>query len=67
MTLEIKRTRRERADKALSIADVSKEKTKRLNVEIPKSKHDALKKLAVDQDKTIAELVNLWVDDLLKL
>jgi len=63
MAQGVKKKRREREEKAATIAEVMKEKTKRLNVEIPKSRHNALKKLAVDRDKTIAELVNAWIED----
>lgn len=63
MALKAKMTRRNNADKEASIAEVTKEKTKRLNVEIPKSHHDALKKMAIDLDTTIADLVNQWIID----
>lgn len=63
MTLGVKKIRRDRDDKAASIAEVTKEQTKRLNVEIPKSKHDALKKAAIDHGKTMAELVNEFLND----
>lgn len=46
-----------RGGKGLSIADVSEKKTKRLNAEIDAELHRRLKLHAVEQDKTITDLL----------
>lgn len=63
MSLGIKKSRRPRGDKDASIAAVQKEETKRLNVEIPKSTHLALKKMALSQETTMSELIVRWINE----
>ena len=60
--LEPKKTRRQSTGKDEAIAEVQKEEKVRLNVDIQKSTYKALKVRATEDDTTISQLVNQWVN-----
>lgn len=65
MVLKAKTITRSSLAKDEALADVSKEKTVRLNANIPESLYKALKVKAVQEDKTINDLVIFWVNEYL--
>ncbi len=57
MALQAKKTRRQREEKEAAITEATKEETKRLNAEIPKSLHNRLKMFAAEQETKITDVV----------
>lgn len=57
MSLQPKKTRRERTEKTQAIEAASKEDTKRLNAEIPASLHSKIKIRAVEEGRNIVDIV----------
>ena len=57
MTLQAKKTRRKRQEKEEALTEATKEETKRLNAEIPKSLHHRLKMFAASKETKITEVV----------
>lgn len=63
--LQIKKQTRTTAGKNEALAEVSKEKTTRLNANIPSSVYRALKIKAAENDQKINELVVKWINEYL--
>ena len=57
MPLQPKKSRRKREEKDQAIREVQREKTKRLNAEIPEELHRKVKLLALQSDKNITDIV----------
>lgn len=57
MALQAKKNRRQRDEKEAAIAEATKEETKRLNAEIPKSLHNRLKIFAAEKETKITDVV----------
>ena len=57
MTLKAKKTRRQREEKEAAITEATKEETKRLNAEIPKSLHNRLKMFAAEKETKITDVI----------
>ncbi len=57
MALQAKKTRRKRQEKEKAISEATKEETKRLNAEIPKTLHNKLKMFAASRETKITDVV----------
>ena len=57
MALQAKKTRRQRQEKEAALTEATKEETKRLNAEIPKTLHSKLKIFAAERETKITEVV----------
>ncbi|WMS89297.1 hypothetical protein [Pleionea litopenaei] len=62
MALKAKVSTRENEGKAAAIKEVTKEKTSRLNANIPESLYKQLKMKAAADDKKINDLVIEWIE-----
>ena len=56
-SLQAKKTRRKRQEKEEAISEATKEETKRLNAEIPKTLHNKLKMFAASRETKITNVV----------
>lgn len=65
MALKAKKSSRESSGKKEAIESVTAEAIKRLNINIPESKHKALKIKAAENGETISEAILKWVDEYL--
>lgn len=57
MALQAKKTRRQRQEKEAALTEATKEETKRLNAEIPKTLHNKLKIFAAERETKITDVV----------
>lgn len=57
MALQAKISRRQRQEKEAALTEATKEETKRLNAEIPKTLHNKLKMFAVSRETKITDVV----------
>jgi len=60
-----KREREDSQGKTAAMEDVRKESTKRLNANVPASVYNQLRVKAAQNDVTINELVNDWINEYL--
>ena len=63
MVLKAKKVTSKSKSKTEALAEVTKEKTIRLNANIPESIYKSLKIKAAQEDTNINELVLLWVNE----
>lgn len=62
MVLKAKTTRRRSVALEEAMSELKKEEMQKLNVNIPKTKIKAFKIKALDEDKTMTEIILKWVD-----
>lgn len=66
MTLKAKKTSRDAAlHKQEALEEVTKEETKRLNVDVPASLHQKVKMLAAQQNTSITEIIIICLNEYL--
>lgn len=63
MALQAKKTRRKRQEKEEALNEATKEETKRLNAEIPKTLHNKLKVFAASRETKITDVVILALNE----